>query len=82
MARTIRMSCADNSGQETPDCRPRHDPLFLKVEAPVAQLDRALPSEGKGHTFESCRVRHDISKPLKYIFIFSKIADFFADLVA
>jgi hypothetical protein len=25
--------------------------------APVAQLDRALPSEGKGHTFESCRVR-------------------------
>ena len=26
--------------------------------APVAQLDRALPSEGKGHTFESCRVRH------------------------
>jgi hypothetical protein len=26
-------------------------------EAPVAQLDRALPSEGKGHTFESCRVR-------------------------
>ena len=31
--------------------RPRPDP------APVAQLDRALPSEGKGHTFESCRVR-------------------------
>src|SRR5690606_38727324 len=27
-------------------------------DAPVAQLDRALPSEGKGHTFESCRVRH------------------------
>ena len=27
------------------------------VSAPVAQLDRALPSEGKGHTFESCRVR-------------------------
>ena len=26
-------------------------------QAPVAQLDRALPSEGKGHTFESCRVR-------------------------
>jgi hypothetical protein len=25
--------------------------------APVAQLDRALPSEGKGHRFESCRVR-------------------------
>jgi hypothetical protein len=28
--------------------------------APVAQLDRALPSEGKGHTFESCRVRQFI----------------------
>ena len=27
------------------------------ADAPVAQLDRALPSEGKGHTFESCRVR-------------------------
>ena len=26
--------------------------------APVAQLDRALPSEGRGRTFESCRVRH------------------------
>src|SRR6185312_10614136 len=23
----------------------------------VAQLDRALPSEGRGHRFESCRVR-------------------------
>jgi hypothetical protein len=29
----------------------------MNLEAPVAQLDRALPSEGKGHTFESCRVR-------------------------
>ena len=28
-----------------------------EASAPVAQLDRALPSEGKGHTFESCRVR-------------------------
>jgi hypothetical protein len=37
----------------------------MSPHAPVAQLDRALPSEGKGHTFESCRVRqstisHDI----------------------
>jgi hypothetical protein len=31
----------------------------MKPEAPVAQLDRALPSEGKGHTFESCRVRQN-----------------------
>jgi hypothetical protein len=30
----------------------------MNGKAPVAQLDRALPSEGKGHTFESCRVRH------------------------
>ena len=29
----------------------------MNPDAPVAQLDRALPSEGKGHTFESCRVR-------------------------
>ena len=28
-------------------------------EAPVAQLDRALPSEGRGQRFESSRVRHD-----------------------
>ena len=26
--------------------------------APVAQLHRLLPSEGKGHRFESCRARH------------------------
>src|SRR5579862_3930832 len=26
-------------------------------DAPVAQLDRVLPSEGRGHRFESCRVR-------------------------
>ncbi len=30
---------------------------YMNPQAPVAQLDRALPSEGKGHTFESCRVR-------------------------
>ena len=29
-------------------------------QAPVAQLDRALPSEGRGHRFESCRVRHSL----------------------
>src|ERR1700682_5794361 len=33
--------------------------------APVAQLDRALPSEGKGHTFESCRVRQEAVKSQK-----------------
>ena len=29
--------------------------------APVAQLDRALPSEGRGREFESRRVRHHIN---------------------
>jgi hypothetical protein len=32
-------------------------------EAPVAQLDRALPSEGRGHRFESCRARQS-NQPL------------------
>ncbi len=31
------------------------------LEAPVAQLDRALPSEGRGQRFESSRVRHFFS---------------------
>lgn len=31
---------------------------YLAIDAPVAQLDRAPPSEGGGRTFESCRVRH------------------------
>jgi hypothetical protein len=35
---------------------------YISPNAPVAQLDRALPSEGKGHTFESCRVRHHLIK--------------------
>ena len=30
----------------------------FRSEAPVAQLDRALPSEGRGQGFESLRVRH------------------------
>jgi hypothetical protein len=29
--------------------------------APVAQLDRALPSEGRGREFESRRARHKIN---------------------
>ena len=31
--------------------------LPYKNHAPVAQLDRVLPSEGKGRTFESSRAR-------------------------
>src|SRR5688572_20435508 len=30
----------------------------ISRNAPVAQLDRVLPSEGRGRRFESCRVRH------------------------
>ena len=32
------------------------------VQAPVAQPDRALPSEGRGRRFESCRVRHSVPR--------------------
>ena len=32
--------------------------LYWKNYAPVAQLDRALPSEGRGQGFESLRARH------------------------
>ena len=54
--------CAVN---KNPSCAP--PPICLvcprsarsphRAPAPVAQLDRALPSEGRGHRFESCRVR-------------------------
>jgi hypothetical protein len=37
-------------------CRGTHR-LCSAQRAPVAQLDRALPSEGRGHKFESCRAR-------------------------
>jgi hypothetical protein len=45
-----------------PDCGPAADQLQKPTRvsarpAPVAQLDRALPSEGKGPPFESGRVR-------------------------
>src|SRR6185437_12465495 len=36
---------------------PRSDSRYLGRAGPVAQLDRASPSEGEGRTFESCRVR-------------------------
>ena len=31
--------------------------MYNAAYAPVAQLDRALPSEGRGQRFESSRVR-------------------------
>jgi hypothetical protein len=36
-------------------CRNR---LQFALLAPVAQMDRVLPSEGRGRTFESCRAHH------------------------
>jgi hypothetical protein len=36
------------------------------AHAPVAQLDRVLDSDSKGHRFESCRVRQFYT-PSKYI---------------
>src|SRR5438874_856730 len=35
-----------------------HESLKSSAYAPVAQLDRVLVSEAKGHRFESCRARH------------------------
>ena len=32
-------------------------PALTSLRAPVAQLDRVLPSEGRGRTFESSRAR-------------------------
>ena len=37
-------------------------PKILEFIAPVAQLDRALPSGGRGQRFESSRARHKIDK--------------------
>ena len=31
---------------------------FPYIHAPVAQLDRVLPSEGRGRRFESCLAHH------------------------
>ena len=42
-----------------------------RARAPVAQLDRALPSEGRGREFESRRVRHNF----KYLEIYSYAVD-------
>ena len=46
-------------GPRAGQCRCRFPPLALsRRHAPVAQLDRALPSEGRGQRFESSRARH------------------------
>lgn len=41
----------------------RYDLRLIFSNAPVAQLDRVLVSEAKGHRFESCRAHHSDTKP-------------------
>ena len=49
----ITKNCAVNSVNSS--CINRGDSVYSTAHAPVAQLDRALPSGGRGHRFESCR---------------------------
>ena len=44
----------------------------MSGSAPVAQLDRALPSEGKGCAFESRRVRHKYEARIRRVRHFKK----------
>ena len=44
----------DHAGLPVADGRPI---FYRQLQAPIAQLDRALPSEGRGRTFESFWVR-------------------------
>ena len=39
--------------------------MKISKDALVAQLDRALPSEGRGHRFESCRVHHPLFQDIE-----------------
>ena len=68
-ASTIIRLVADTSGGErifataTAACTVGGGPSISKLtnqqqEKLGERVDRALPSESKGHTFESCRVRH------------------------
>ena len=74
MPRDDRRSCSGRQasvgkpvagGPSDPPCAPARQVVSQpvpglpnRVPAPVAQLDRALPSEGRGREFESRRVRH------------------------
>jgi hypothetical protein len=54
---------------------------YLHADAPVAQLDRALPSEGRGQGFESLRARQSFALPLRRAFIQERVQAF-AKIVA
>src|SRR5262249_46997799 len=56
-----------SSAAPSRNCRPGSDRLMTCLRAPVAQLDRALPSEGRGREFESRRARHWISRLAEWI---------------
>ena len=43
-------------------CRLAALSILKREHAPVAQLDRALPSEGRGQGFESLRARQQIQQ--------------------
>ena len=62
----ITIACAEQTGHRTGSLirwTPPAKPAMLRTHfAPVAQLDRVLPSEGRGRTFESCRARHIIKE--------------------
>src|SRR5262249_52911213 len=59
----LRAAAAEKGPRTTPlsrpsrNCRPGGDRLMTYLRAPLAQLDRALPSEGRGREFESRRAR-------------------------
>src|SRR5262249_37163984 len=48
------------------NCRAGSDRLMTYLPAPVAQLDRALPSEGRGREFESRRARQRLQRLIRY----------------
>ena len=45
-----------------------NDTITNYINAPVAQLDRVLVSETKGHRFESCRARQFKKPPKGWFF--------------
>src|SRR5450830_1267006 len=72
---TIRTSDLCRRSFHAPSNRAISSPLPLVAvsfiedgKAPVAQLDRALPSEGKGRTFESSRARQHYQELIRTLF--------------
>ncbi len=49
----------------SPEQYPTRSRSILPNHAPVAQLDRVLASEAKGHRFESCRARQVFKGPFR-----------------